>query len=70
MKLLDEKAVSAEYGIALPTLRGWRVRGNGPPFFKIGSSVRYRAEDIERWLEGRRRMSTSATEPPADEAPR
>ena len=28
-------------GVCVRTLQAWRVRGGGPPYFKIGRSVRY-----------------------------
>lgn len=36
-----------------------RWDGSGPPFVKIGRSVMYRVEDVEAWLAGRTRNSTS-----------
>lgn len=36
------------------TLENWRFRGEGPPFFKLGSKrrspVRYRRKDVEDWI--------------------
>jgi len=37
------------------TLRGWRRLGSGPPYIKVGRAVRYRPEDVERWVEERRK---------------
>jgi len=67
-KLLTEHDVEREYGVRVSTLRSWRYRGRGCPYLKLGASVRYRVEDIERWLSKCCRTSTSAMEPPADEA--
>jgi predicted DNA-binding transcriptional regulator AlpA len=41
-------------GISVSTLYVWRSTGDGPPSFKVGRSVRYRAGDIERWLRERK----------------
>ena len=41
------------------TAQAWRTRGNGPPFVKINSMVRYRKSDVDRWLESRLVHSTS-----------
>jgi len=38
-----------------------RLDGSGPPFYKIGRSVRYRKEDLDAWLSLRARVSTSDT---------
>lgn len=37
-----------------------RLEGTGPPYIKIGRSVRYRASDVEDWLEANLRRSTSS----------
>ena len=46
-------------GLSPRTLDRYRVTGEGPAFFRLGRLVRYRREDIETWLAGRRRFSTS-----------
>lgn len=33
------------------TVRHWRQTGTGPSYFRLGKSVRYRREDVEKWLE-------------------
>ena len=51
---------AAEYlSVAPQTLARQRVEGRGPPFLKLGGSVRYDVTDLERWIEGQRRRSTS-----------
>lgn len=32
------------------TLRQWRYLGTGPTWVKVGHDVRYRWEDVDRWL--------------------
>jgi hypothetical protein len=41
------------------TLAKLRVVGGGPPFYKLGRSVFYKREDLDQWLDARRRRSTS-----------
>lgn len=41
------------------TLERYRVTGEGPKFLKIGRWVRYRVEDLDAWLAGCARASTS-----------
>jgi predicted DNA-binding transcriptional regulator AlpA len=48
--LLKENEVALKLSISLASLRRWRTEGRGPRFLKLGSSVRYRAIDIEAWL--------------------
>lgn len=38
-------------GVALQTVRAWRVTGYGPRGMKIGKFVRYRLSDILAWEE-------------------
>jgi predicted DNA-binding transcriptional regulator AlpA len=52
-ELMDEKAVSRIVGMSLASIRRWRLLRQGPKYLKIGSAVRYRAEDIEAWLSSR-----------------
>jgi hypothetical protein len=35
---------------ALATLRNDRCQGRGIPFFRVGRSVRYRAEDVDAFV--------------------
>ena len=42
------------------TLERFRAAGEGPKYLKIGRWVRYRAEDLDEWLETRARTPASA----------
>jgi predicted DNA-binding transcriptional regulator AlpA len=50
-------------GFSLSYLSKLRMRGEGPPFAKMGTAkqaqVRYRQSDIDAWIESRMRSSTS-----------
>lgn len=46
-------------GIKPNTLEGWRVRGEGVRYIRIGRLVRYRLEDLEKYLADQTRSSTS-----------
>ena len=52
--LLDRCGVEARYGISKRYLEIAAVRGDGPPYFKIGRAVRYCAADIDTWLQAQR----------------
>ncbi|MCC5827498.1 helix-turn-helix domain-containing protein [Alkalimonas sp.] len=67
MHTLNKKALSeietAEYiGMSRSFLRQSRMEGNrkyrtpAPPFVKIGRSVRYLKDDLDRWLDGLHRL--------------
>lgn len=57
--LLDEDAAAPCVGLAVSTLQKLRVRGDGPPFVKIGRNVRYRQEDLQAFVAKRVVQSTS-----------
>ena len=50
MKLLTEHDVASLLSISLTTLRRRRTENGPPVFIKIGTSVRYRLEAIEAFL--------------------
>ena len=56
---LDTRAAAAHLGLSPRTLDRYRVSGEGPEFYKLGTRVRYRLADLEAWAESRRRRSTS-----------
>lgn len=41
------------------TWRLRRMRGDGPPFVRIGVRAFYRREDVEEWLRGRTYRTTT-----------
>lgn len=51
--LVDERAVAHLLNVSLASVRNWRCdpRGRGPKFLKIGSSVRYRPEDLRDYIQ-------------------
>ena len=58
--LMMEKDVATFLGVKARTLQAWRLRGKGPPFVKISRrAVRYRRADVECFVEGLIRKSTS-----------
>lgn len=54
-----EEQEAARLKLEADTLRKWRVRGDGPPYIKIGRSVRYDPDVTDEWLAKRFRTSTS-----------
>ena len=52
-RLLTPAEVSEFLGVPLGTLYAWHYRGDGPPVAKVGRHLRYREDDLERWLAGR-----------------
>ena len=42
--------VSNFLGVPVGTLYHWRVRGEGPPAFKVGRHVRFDPDQVRAWL--------------------
>lgn len=61
--MIDELINSAQLAEKLRTsqvtVARMRTDGTGPKFLKIGRSVKYRWSDVEVWLAGLERLSTS-----------
>ena len=54
VELLRETDVSKITGRSVGTLRKDRCQGEGIPYLKIGKSVRYSVDDVNKYLESRR----------------
>ena len=52
-RLLGPEEVAAFLGVPLRTIYRWRSRHEGPRGYRVGRHVRYRLDDIERWLADR-----------------
>ena len=66
-RLLTSKEVARLIGIKENTLRLWRSQGRGPRYLKAGdtpqSEVRYRASDVEAWVQEKvNRVSVETTQ--------
>jgi excisionase family DNA binding protein len=49
-RLWTFKDVSDFLGVPIGTLYQWRVRGEGPPAYKIGRHVRFDPDRVRAWL--------------------
>lgn len=56
-QLLSPHEIATFLGVPLQTIYRWRYRHEGPPGYRVGRHVRYRAADVEHWLEGHRDAS-------------
>jgi excisionase family DNA binding protein len=63
--LLTEDQAAAYLGLVPNTLAKWRMRGEGPPFVRVGRLIRYDRTAIDRWVESQTRSSTSDPGPDA-----
>lgn len=48
---LTAEQVSQMTGFSPKSLEAYRAKRVGPPFLKVGHSIRYRAEDVRSWVE-------------------
>lgn len=53
MSYLTPQEAADLLGVATKTLAQWRTQKRGPKFYHVGRLVRYRAEDINEWVESR-----------------
>lgn len=57
--LVDTHRAAKHIALSASTLNKLRVYGGGPRFYKLGRRVAYDLVDLNSWLEGRHRQSTS-----------
>lgn len=49
-ELLTIDEVSAYLKVPVETLRKWRAEGRGPNAVKLGRHLRYRKDEVDRWV--------------------
>jgi excisionase family DNA binding protein len=59
--LLTEPEVADRLRVSVACLRRWRLERRGPRFLKVGSLVRYPAEELNHWIESLPGGGTLAT---------
>ena len=59
-ELLSATELAAYLGVPVSTIHFWRGKGKGPPAFKLGKQLRFRAVDVVGWLEGQGEQNTAA----------
>jgi predicted DNA-binding transcriptional regulator AlpA len=57
--LLTAKEAAARWKVSLSWLAKARMRGDGPPYIRIGRSIRYTEAALIQWMKSRQRLSTS-----------
>jgi Helix-turn-helix domain len=46
---LNQKQLARRLGVSARTLEGWRYRGKGPAYLRLGGRIAYRIVDVERF---------------------
>jgi predicted DNA-binding transcriptional regulator AlpA len=57
--LLSAKEASRILRVSMSWLAKARMRGDGPPYIKVGRSIRYSEVALLQWMKSRQRQSTS-----------
>jgi hypothetical protein len=52
-ELLTEGESAEFLKVSTRTLQAWRCNNSGPPFARVGRSIRYRRADLRHWLSSR-----------------
>jgi len=58
-EVFDTADAAAYLKLSKQQLEIWRSRGGGPPFLKLDRRVRYRRNELDAWMNQRKRNSTS-----------
>ena len=58
-RLLTAKDAADRLRLSRSWLAKARMRGDGPPYVKLGRSVRYAEDALLQWMQSRTRLSTS-----------
>jgi predicted DNA-binding transcriptional regulator AlpA len=59
LSLLSPKEAAKFLKVSVSWLAKARMRGDGPPYIRIGRSIRYSEAALLQWLKSRQRLSTS-----------
>jgi hypothetical protein len=57
--LLTPKETAIRLKVSLSWLAKARMRGDGPPFTKLGRAIRYSDVALQQWVKSQQRLSTS-----------
>ena len=58
-RLLTAKDAATFLRVSLSWLAKARMRGDGPPYVKLGRSIRYSETALRLWMQSHQRLSTS-----------
>jgi Helix-turn-helix domain len=57
--LLTPEEAKTRLKVSLSWLAKARMRGDGPPYIRVGRSIRYAEVALIQWMKSRQRLSTS-----------
>ena len=53
-ELMTADELAGYLGLSLQTLYNWKLRGEGPPAYKVGGRLRFRRSEVKAWLRDQR----------------
>lgn len=59
-KLLTIGELAARLEVTVRCIRGWRVRGVGPPAIRVGTALRWDPREVDAWLDSQRESRLSS----------
>lgn len=57
--LLSPDEVEEIFNIPATTLEKWRSKKIGPPYHKLGKHIRYKPQDVEKWIDTKKVITTN-----------
>jgi excisionase family DNA binding protein len=58
-RLLTPKEAADRLRVSESWLAKARMRGDGPPYVRLGRNIRYAEDELAQWMRAHRRLSTS-----------
>jgi predicted DNA-binding transcriptional regulator AlpA len=59
-RMLDTHGAAEYTGFARSTMAKQRLRGDGPPYVKVGGKILYPLEELDAWLDSQPRLTSTA----------
>ena len=59
-QLLTVEDLATYVDVPVATIYAWRNRRRGPPGFRVGRHLRFRRDDVERWIAEKLAQSNQA----------
>jgi predicted DNA-binding transcriptional regulator AlpA len=60
VELLNIERLAERLTVSVGCIRAWRLRGEGPPAVRVGTSLRWDVNEVEAWLDSRRESRMEA----------
>ena len=59
-ELLSLRELASYLGVPASSVYYWRTQGKGPPGFQVGKQLRFRATDVDAWLQELQELAARA----------